>query len=399
MAKATITRALMRDLPPPPDGTAKVRVFDDRVPGFIAERRRSGTTFYLRYTDRRGRGREVKLGRLGDVTVDQARRQAEQLRASVSLGADPVAERARRRAVPTLADFARDRYLPHVRERLRSAANPEAQLRLRILPALGRKALDEISQDDVAALRRRRIGEGLAAGTVNRHLATLRSMFNLALRWQLFEGRNPAASPGMLAEQHRDRFLTAAETQALVRALDAEANQDAASALALLILTGARKQEALRAKWELVDLDRGILTVPLSKSGRPRHVPLSPAAVRVLEAQARRRIPGNPYVFPSRRVEGQPFEGLQKAWERAKRAAGLPGDLRIHDLRHSLASALANAGTPLYEIGAVLGHRQLSTTTRYAHHAPQRLIETATAAARAWNLLPVPEATDDRQPQ
>lgn len=390
MAKTTITRTLMRDLPRPPAGVAKVRIFDDRVPGFLAERRQHCTTFYLRYTDLRGRGREVKLGRLGDVTVDQARHQAEQLRASVSLGVDPVAERAKRRAVPLLAEFARDRYLPHVRERLRSAANPEAHLRLRILPFMGRKALDEIHQDDVAALRRRLIAEGLSASTVNRHLATLRSMFNLALKWQLYEGRNPAASPGMLAEQNRDRFLTAAETQALVRALDAEPNQDAASALALLILTGARKQEALRAKWELVDFDRCMLTVPLSKNGRPRHIPLSPAAVSVLQVQARRRVPGNPYVFPSRYIEGKPLEGLRKPWARAKRAAGLPADLRIHDLRHSLASALANAGTPLYEIGALLGHRQLSTTTRYAHHSPQRMVETATAAARAWNLLPAP---------
>jgi integrase len=102
-------------------------------------------------------------------------------------------------------------------------------------------------------------------------------------------------------------------------------------------------------------------------------------------------VPGNAYVFPSRHREGQPLEGLRRIWERAKKAAGLPADLRIHDLRHSLASALANAGTPLYEIGAVLGHRQLSTTTRYAHHSPQRMVETATAAARAWNLLPAPD--------
>ena len=268
-----------------------------------------------------------------------------------------------------------------MRERLRSASNPETHLRLRILPFLGRKALDEINQDDVAALRRKLLAEGLCGATVNHHLATLRSMFNLALKWQLFEGRNPAASPGMLPEQHRDRFLSAAETQALVRALDADPFQDSASALALLILTGARKQEALRARWDLVDLDRGVLTVPLSKSGRPRHVPLSSAAVRVLQLQAARRIPGNPYVFPSRHKEGMPLQGLRRVWERAKRAAGLPADLRIHDLRHSLASALANAGTPLYEIGAVLGHKQLSTTTRYAHHSPQRMVETATAAA------------------
>ena len=98
----------------------------------------------------------------------------------------------------------------------------------------------------------------------------------------------------------------------------------------------------------------------------------------------------------SRVLEGRPLEGLRKPWDRAKRAAGLPADLRIHDLRHSLASALANAGTPLYEIGALLGHRQLSTTTRYAHHSQQRMVETATAAARAWNLLPAPEAGGDR---
>jgi integrase len=395
MARTAITKALLRDLPPPPEGTAKVRVFDDRLVGFIAERRRNGITFYLRYTDHRGRGREVKLGRLGDVTLDQARRQGEQLRARVSMGGDPVAERTKRRAVPLFADFARDRYLPHMRERLRNVVNPEAQLRLRIIPFLGRKALDEINQDDVASLRRKLLAEGLSGATVNRHLATLRSMFNLALRWQLFEGRNPAASPGMLPEQHRDKFLTATETRALVKALDQEANRDAASALALLILTGARKQEVLRARWEFVDLDRGVLTVPLSKSGRPRHVPLSPAAVRVLEGQAQRRVSGNPFVFPSRILEGKPLEGLRKPWDKAKKAAGLAADLRIHDLRHSLASALANAGTPLYEIGAVLGHRQLSTTTRYAHHSPQRMIETATVAERTWNLLPGPEAVED----
>jgi hypothetical protein len=62
--------------------------------------------------------------------------------------------------------------------------------------------------------------------------------------------------------------------------------------------------------------------------------------------------------------------------------------------RRHVASALANAGTPLYEIGTVLGHTQLSTTTRYAHHAPQRLVQTAATAERAWNLLPAPEPAD-----
>jgi integrase len=126
----------------------------------------------------------------------------------------------------------------------------------------------------------------------------------------------------------------------------------------------------------------------LSKSGRPRQLPLSPAAVRVLHAHADRRAPDEPYVFPGSHVAGLPLQGLRKSWERAKRAAGLAADLGIHDLHRSLASSLATAGKPLNEIGAVPGHRQLSTSTCYAHHAPERLVETATAAARAWNLLP-----------
>ncbi len=194
----------------------------------------------------------------------------------------------------------------------------------------------------------------------------------------------------MLREAHRDRYLTAEQTQALVRALDLEANQDAAAALALLTVTGARRSEVLGATWSNVDLNRGMLTVPRSKSGRTRHVPRAPFAVAVLARQAARREAGNEHVFPSRRRGGRPLEGLRKPWARAKRAAGLPADLRIHDLRHSFASALANAGTPLNEIGTVLSHTQLSTTTRYAHHSPQRLIAMATAASTAWNLLPGP---------
>ena len=208
MAAITITRSLVQKLPPLPEGAAKHRIFDDRLAGFIAEQRRSTVTFYFRYKDARGRQHEVRLGRLGDVTVDQARRRAEQLKAEVSLGGDPVAEKAKLKAIPTVDEFARERYLPHVQERQRSAHNVEAYLRLRILPAIGKKALDEVTPQDVAALRRKMVAEGLANGTVNRHLATLRAMFNQALKWGLYEGKNPGSSPGMLREQHRDKYLS-----------------------------------------------------------------------------------------------------------------------------------------------------------------------------------------------
>jgi integrase len=396
MAATTITRTLLQKLPPLPEGVAKNRIFDDRLNGFFAEQRATCVTFYLRYVDARRRRHEYKIGKLGDITLDQARKKAEQLKAEVSLGGDPAAELAKLRAVPSVEQFVQDRYLPHARETMRAVANIEGYMRLRILPAIGKKALDEVTPQDVADLRRKMVAEGLANGSVNRHLAAIRAMFNHALKAELYEGRNPAASPGMLRETHRDKYLSPAETQALVRALDADRDQTAAAALALLIVTGARLREVILAAWENVDFDRGMLTVPRSKSGRPRHVPLSPVAVGILQRQLATRpeteAGPNLYVFPSHRRPGQPVEGLRRAWARAKKAAGLPDDLRIHDLRHSFASALANAGTPLNEIGTVLGHSQLATTTRYAHHSPQRLIATATTASRAWNLLPEPDA-------
>ena len=391
MARSTITSASLRDLAALAPGVAKQRIFDGRLRGFIAEQRQTTITFYIRYKDSRGRSRELKIGRLGDVTVEQARKRAEQIKASVSMGGDPLAERDKKRAVPLVVNFVKERYLPHVRDNLRSAHNVEAYLRLRILPALGKKALDEVTQDDVAGLRRRMIAEGLSPSSVNRHLATVRVMFNLALKWEQYEGRNPAASPGMLREVHRDKYLTPQQTQALVHALDRDKDQTSAAALALLTVTGARRNEVLLATWDNVDLGRGMLTVPRSKSGRPRYIPLSPFAAAVLERQLARRADDNPHVFPSTRRPKQPMEGLRGAWVRVKRAAGLPNDLRVHDLRHSFASALANAGTPLNEIGTVLGHTQLATTSRYAHHSPQRLIATATAASDAWNLQTKPE--------
>ena len=100
-----------------------------------------------------------------------------------------------------------------------------------------------------------------------------------------------------------------------------------------------------------------------------------------MRQQLLRRPADSPHVFPSDRRPGRALENLRGAWERAKLAAGLPGELRLHDLRHSFASALANAGTHLFEICTVLGHTQLSTTTRYAHHAPQRLEPAAGARA------------------
>ncbi len=100
--------------------------------------------------------------------------------------------------------------------------------------------------------------------------------------------------------------------------------QDSAAALALLAVTGGRKNEVLHAMWDNLDLDRCMLTVPRAKSGRPRHIALSPFAVQVLRRQAARREAGHPFVFPSPRRPDRPLEDVRGAWARVAKAAGLP---------------------------------------------------------------------------
>jgi integrase len=143
-----------------------------------------------------------------------------------------------------------------------------------------------------------------------------------------------------------------------------------------LIYTGARKREALDAKWSDIDWVQLSWRIPKTKSGKIRHVPLSTGAVELL--QKLKRWPsvkggGPDFIFPNPRT-GLPFVSIYYSWNTAHKQAGLT-ELRVHDLRHSFASFLVNAGRSLYEVQELLGHADIRTTSRYAHLKRDRLME------------------------
>lgn len=147
----------------------------------------------------------------------------------------------------------------------------------------------------------------------------------------------------------------------------------AALTLRLLLLTGARKSEILKARWENINVEQGILTVPLSKSGKPRHIALSRAALAVIA-----EIPhglGDTWLFTSN-ATGKPLPDIYLFWDKLRREIGLV-DVRIHDLRHSFASLLVNCGHSLYEVQKTLGHGDSRTTMRYAHLGQESLLAAA----------------------
>ena len=149
------------------------------------------------------------------------------------------------------------------------------------------------------------------------------------------------------------------------------------AAIRFLLLTGARKSEALDLRWSWVDAERACLRLPDSKTGA-KVVPLGEPALELLASLP--RLEGNPHVFPGATAGGH-LIGLQKIWDRIRRDAGL-SDLRLHDLRHHFISVGASSGESLYVLGKVAGHKQAATTQRYAHLADEPVRRAASNIAR-----------------
>jgi integrase len=241
-----------------------------------------------------------------------------------------------------------------------------------VLPAFGRRRLDEVTASEVAAWHAKQPSPYAA----NRALALVRSLFELAAKWQLRDPSqpNPAAYVERNREQGRERFLDADELARFGTALAAvEADEPrsriAVAALRLLLLTGARRNEVLTLRWEILDREKGCAWLADSKTGRRPLLLATPAwdVIDGLAAQYDLK-PRKGWLLPSYRKHGSHLTDLRKTFAEVCKRANLEG-LRLHDLRHSHASAAAGEGLSLPLIGKLLGHKRASTTERYAHLA------------------------------
>ena len=190
-------------------------------------------------------------------------------------------------------------------------------------------------------------------------------------------GETPAAQPQLEEGNKKERFLTSEEVDRLVYCVKMSRNPMLRYIVPGLILTGARKQELLKSRWSDFDFDTKIWRIPMSKSGRARHVPISDALALLLES-----IPKTcEWVFANPKTL-KPFTSFFYSWDTARRQAGLD-DVRVHDLRHSFASFLVNNGRSLYEVQRILGHTQIKTTQRYAHLDQNSLLSAVNEITRA----------------
>ena len=244
---------------------------------------------------------------------------------------------------------------------------------------LGKRLLSQITTEDLRRIQakfrakrrpRHRDRQQWSDATINRHFAFLRHVFMLAMK----DGklvRNPASGIKFFPEQKRNRFLVEEELTRL-RKIMPPSNW---KLVAFAIETGLRREEQFRLRWDQVDLENGILTVPLSKGGKTRHVPLSDGAIAILRSLG--SFLGSPWVFPSPKNplrHWNPQSFVIHVFVPALRTCGIKGAC-WHTLRHTAASRRVMSGVDLVSVKEILGHRDIQTTLRYAHLAPEHLRE------------------------
>jgi integrase len=358
--------------------------FDSSCKGLLVEVRKSGgRTYYLKYSDARGQRRQQKLADVVDITLSQARQLVQKKRNEIAMGLDPLSSSRAIKQIPSLSEFIHERYLPYVQGYKRSWKCDKGLLRNHIEPIWGARYLDEICKEDVIALMAKH-KETHAPGSCNRLLILLRYLFSLPDKWELsYAFANPTKGIPLMKENTlKERFLSSEEARALYAQLHDSDNPMLQHIVPMLLITGARKREVLDARWEDFDFERRTWRIHTTKLGKPRHVPMSDGVLSLLD-----KVPkfDCAWTFPNPSTL-KPYVSIWHSWHRARTNAGL-ADVRIHDLRHSYASFLVNAGRSLFEVQRLLGHTQIKTTQRYAHLSHETLLLASNAATQAVGVI------------
>jgi integrase len=362
-----ITESLIKTLKPPERGNRIV--YDTEIPGHgVRITANHAVSFILEYS-LRGRQRRYTIGPWPALTATAAREKAQQLRTAIAnKGIDPLAEREELRSAPTVADLA-DRYIEDYARPNKAESSLYQDLSLlsqRIRPELGKIRVTDLVRDDIERLQQKLRDTPYRA---NRVLSLLSKMFALAVEWKL-RPDNPCQKVQRYPEQKREAWLRIEDIERLNATLDLHSDRRAASAIKLLLLTGARRGELLKARWSEFDLDRGVWTKPSlhTKQKKTEFLPLSSAALALLKVMKQEA--AGEFLFPGK--DGAPLKQIDWSWIAVRRAAGIT-DTRLHDLRHTYASHLVTKGVSLHVVGRLLGHTKVETTMRYAHIADEAL--------------------------
>jgi site-specific recombinase XerD len=333
----------------------KIRGVFEKVPG--------SDMWWIQYFDASGRRRREKAGRRSDAITLLSKRKTEKLQRK------KLPENLRTKPV-TFGELANDA-IEHSRAENGERSTQELILKYETLrPVFGSRVAGDISKQEIVRwLTATAADREWAPATKNRWQAAFSLAFRVGMENDKID-KNPAARIGRTKEDNgRVRWLSEAE-ESKVRGAIAQRAPRHVPAFDLSIHTGVRASEQFSLRWPQIDSDRRILTLPRTKNGKPRHVPLNAVAVealRTLKEQHEALNPDSPWVFLNE--DGEKLRGHRDWFEPALKESGVP-DYSWHCNRHTFASRLVMAGVDLRTVGELLGHRTPAMTWRYSHLAP-----------------------------
>jgi integrase len=353
LSQANITRLTL------PAGKSDAIFFDDEVPGFGLRVREGGArTFVVQYS-LGGRQRRMTIGSPKILDTAKARQTARNLLAKARLGQDPAAERtaARARASDDPLGILIGRFLARQQGRLRPRSYSDARRYLEVYcKPLHVLHPARISRADVAA-RLGKIAAEHGPVSADRARATLSAFF----AWAIGEGLcdvNPVTGTNKHFDglKSRDRVLTDGELAVIWQALP---DSDYGAIVRLLILTGQRREEIGALRWPEVDFEQRVILLPATrtKNGRPHEVPLSGPALAILKSRPAHA--GRDLVFgdtPRTDKEASGFQGWSKCKAALDKQTPGIGAWRLHDVRRTVATRMAELGVQPHVVEAVLNH-------------------------------------------
>jgi integrase len=389
-------------------------IWDSSVAGFGARRQRSEVVSYvLIYRTHEGRQRWQTIGRHGSPwTPDTARAEAQRLLGLVVGGDDPAAAKRARRNAATVSELC-DLYMIDAeagrlltrRQSTKKASTlliDRGRIERHIKPLLGAIKVAAVTREDVDAFMhdvasgktasKTKTGKkrGLARvrggkGAASRAVGLLGGIFTYAIRHRM-RPDNPVHGVIRFADGRLERRLSDTEYamlgEALRKAKVSGIWPPAISVVHFLALTGWRRNEALELRWDEIDLDKRTAKLPDTKTGRSMR-PLSHTACEVLRQKSQR---ADGLVFPATRGTG-PLIGFKKMWPKIMTLGGLPADVTPNVLRHSFVSLADDLGYSDATIGALVGHKGRTVTSRYKHSADSVLLAAADAVANQTSEL------------
>lgn len=357
--KINFIKASLDALPLPAAGKRNY-YYDVKMRGLGISITSNGAKSFIVYRWVNGKPERVTLGRYPDLSIEQARRMASEVNATIAKGENPNDKRRNDRTEITLGKMFAEYLERHAKIHKKEWKEDENQFN-RYLEPWEKRKLSSITKNDIQKLHHE-IGRDKGNYAANRLLSLMSILFNKANEFGLWDKINPASGIKKFPEKSRDRFLQVDELPRFFEALAQEPNDIIRDYFLLSLLTGARRSNVQSMRWDQINLKQGEWYIPDTKNKTPQTIPLMEEAIIIL--RRRKEVSSSDYVFPSTGKTGHLTEP-KTGWKRILERAGI-SNLRIHDLRRTLGSWQARTGASLAIIGKSLNHKSPQATAIYA---------------------------------